>query len=63
LTSATGTLFTASNGFQKAHRYMAPYSSGISTTVTSAMRGIAPRENRFRSVPSDIPASMASSPL
>ncbi len=59
LTRATGILFAALNGSQNAHRYSAPYSSGISTIVTSATRGISPRENRLSSVPSDIPASMA----
>lgn len=57
LTSATGTLLTSLNGFQNAHRYIAPYSSGSRMTVTIAIRGSAPRLNRLISVPSDIPAS------
>lgn len=47
----TGILSTWPNGFQKAHRYSAPYGNGISTTISSAIRGSSPREYRLTSVP------------
>ena len=46
LTMATGICLRFPYGSQNAHRYSAPYSSGISVRITSASRDSSARLNR-----------------